>query len=132
MVSPLARGDEAKKADLDRLAGNWKVTSLLIGGQELLNAEIKAAITGDRLKFGDGKDDLFSMTIDPGTSPKVVDILTISGNNKGDQFEGIYKLEGDQLEMCIRTPAGVKDRPTEFSSPANSGIVLIKMERVKE
>ena len=82
-------------------------------------------------RFGEAKDDQFALTIDPAITPKVVDILAISGNNKGDQFEGIYKLDGDKLEMCIRTPAGVKDRPTEFASPANTGLVLIKMKRVK-
>lgn len=137
---PLATGrgaDDVRQAELAKMAGNWKVTGLEINGQNLLPAgtEIKVVIAADRLKFpatGGNPGSEFTLAIDPTTSPKVVDIVAVTGNNKGDMFEGIYQLDGDTLQICVRTPAGVKDRPTELASKENSGLVLLKLARLKE
>lgn len=131
-----ALAEDAKKAELAKLAGAWKIISLQVGGREVLQAdtpEIKVTILADRMKFPGAKDSgEFMLKIDPTTNPKVLDVLAVNGNNKGDVFEGIYELAGDTLQICIRTPAGTKDRPTEFASKVDTGLVLLKFERAKD
>jgi len=135
----MAAPEDAKKAELAKLAGNWKVTSLEIGGREVLQDSsplIKVVFQDDRMKFpgnskGQGASE-FSLRIDPSTNPKIMDIKAESGNNMGDEFEGIFEVTGDKVQICIRAPAGTKDRPLEFASKVDTGLILLKLERLKE
>ncbi len=46
-------------------------------------------------------------------------------------LEGIYKLDGDTLTICLYLGDGAKIRPTEFSTEADSMRVLVRLTRIK-
>lgn len=65
-------------------------------------------------------------TLDAGKTPKTINLEGTDRFLKGSKFVGIYKLDGDELMLCV---AEGDVRPTEFK--ANPGQVLIRYERVK-
>src|SRR5262249_29245729 len=86
------------------------------------------SVTGDKfLPLGHGKLRREAIgKLDTAKDPKTIDLKGTERFLKGAQFLGIYKLEGDELTLCV----GVgESRPTEFK--ANPGQVLIRYERTK-
>jgi uncharacterized protein (TIGR03067 family) len=64
--------------------------------------------------------------LDTEKTPKTIDLTGTERFLKGTRFLGIYKLDGDELTLCVGDGAS---RPTEFK--ANPGQVLIRYERTK-
>ena len=58
--------------------------------------------------------------IDPSTSPKSIEIEWINGSWKDQKQLGIYKLDGDKLEICWGELGG-KTRPKKFATNAAQG-----------
>jgi uncharacterized protein (TIGR03067 family) len=131
--------DEPKKADSGKdqkaLQGAWTMVSALVNGDEVPEDQVKTArlvVTGNRYtpKFGEMVvNETFSL--DPNTTPKSIDFTYIDGPRKGEIVKGIYKLEGDRYIMC-RTIRSEDERPKEFASGAESGLVLVVWQRSKE
>src|SRR5205823_14159716 len=66
----------------------------------------------------------------PGKSPKELDWTVLDGPDKGEGRQGVYKLDGDTLTICVAEPGGDgADRPKEFK--AGKGLALLVLERVK-
>ena len=61
--------------------------------------------------------------VDPGKTPKEIDLTDSSGTRLG-----IYKLEGDQLTLCLTEP-NRPSRPTEFTAPAGSPQMVLVLRR---
>jgi uncharacterized protein (TIGR03067 family) len=68
--------------------------------------------------------------MDPGKTPKAIDLTVTEGPQKGQTFHGIYKLEGDTYSVCPNVEPG-KDRPTEFATRPDSGLMLVVWKRVQ-
>jgi uncharacterized protein (TIGR03067 family) len=68
--------------------------------------------------------------IDPTSKPRAIDLTQTEGQGKGKTSRGIYEVEGDTRKVCI-AEAG-KERPTTFSSPADSGHILAVFKRLKK
>src|SRR5262245_45971869 len=64
--------------------------------------------------------------LDTGKTPKAIDLTGTRRFLPGARFLGIYKLDGDELTLCVGDGGR---RPTEFK--ANPGQVLIRYERTK-
>jgi uncharacterized protein (TIGR03067 family) len=64
--------------------------------------------------------------LDTRTTPKTIDFTGTERFLKGTEFLSIYKLDGDELTLCVGDRTS---RPTEFK--ANPGQVLIRYERTK-
>ena len=62
--------------------------------------------------------------IDSSQKPKHIDLDV---NNQ--TLKGIYELEGDTLKLCYNLIS--RERPTEFASKPDSGLVLVIHKRVK-
>jgi uncharacterized protein (TIGR03067 family) len=71
-----------------------------------------------------------TIKLDPGKSPKAMDITFTEGESKGKVSLGIYKIEDDRLTICRAAPG--TDRPSEFASKPGSGHTLMVYERVKK
>jgi uncharacterized protein (TIGR03067 family) len=107
--------DAKQKSDQELLQGNWDIVGLDSGGKSELTSNYK----GNRFSFGKEKATLkegsytpieYSFALDSAKSPKTID-LTIKGN----VLRGIYKLEKEDLVLCISMGG---PRPTEFASKA--------------
>ena len=127
----LLSADEAKKP---ALAGTWKVVRAEVDGKDVLDGsplEFRAVFTAETIKIEAGTPDpkqepQFTYKTDSSTSPKIID-LAGAGPQKGMTFEGIYEVSGGELKVCFRAAAGVKERPTEFTS--KDGMVLLVLKR---
>jgi len=54
----------------------------------------------------------------------ILDLTTNPGNNEFNSL-GIYKLEGDTITLCRTTEGGDIDRPSEFKSTPEEGILVV-------
>ncbi len=123
--------DEVKK-EQDKLKGTWTVESSERKGQaseEGKDAEV--TFEGDKItvKTAEGKEHKGTYKIDPTKKPKTIDITPSGGDNKDKVHLGIYELDGDTLKVCYNHPD--KERPTAFSTKADSEEVLYVLKRKK-
>lgn len=118
-------------SDADLLVGTWKITYLEEDGEQapqfiidsvtFIFSKEKVVLDG-----GDRKLDI-QYKIDTTTDPKQMD-FTIT--EEPAPILGIYKIDGDKLEMCFEANAG-RDigRPTKFEAPEGSQHLIFKLER---
>jgi uncharacterized protein (TIGR03067 family) len=66
---------------------------------------------------------------DPAAQPPRIDFRNDAGQAAGQEWEGIYRLEGDTLTIVDDAPDPAKGRPAEFEAPAGSGHVLLVFRR---
>jgi uncharacterized protein (TIGR03067 family) len=141
MVAALIAADDPKedaaKKELAKLEGKWSVSTYEREGKTLgagIARNIKYSFKGDvqtltgGIGFTGGKE--AQIKLDPAKKPAEIDLTPLDGKNKGQTFQGIYKLEGDKLTICVTRPGG--GRPKEFATKAGSGTVLVSHERDKK
>jgi uncharacterized protein (TIGR03067 family) len=114
-------GDDAKKEavqkELKRLEGTWSCRWLGRNGKKFEADGGLLTIKGGRWYAGDKA--VASYTIDPTTSPKLLDVTDLL-EEKGLMAEGIYRLDGDRLVICLYAGGGVRQRPLEFATEPGS------------
>jgi uncharacterized protein (TIGR03067 family) len=117
----------AADADQDKLQGKWTVESFEYNGTPVermkdATREIKDGKYTLTPKVGDVIEG--TVKIDPDKKPKTIDL-----DVNGRILKGIYELDGDALKMCYILTDG--ERPTEFASKPESGVILIMHKRAK-
>jgi uncharacterized protein (TIGR03067 family) len=129
---------DAAAKDLAKLQGKWKLV------EEGLNGTVTKSADGHVIGFekefmigydADGgvatKD---SIKLDPSKSPKAIDTTCVFNvlypNNKGNTFQGIYQLEGDELKFAFPILPS-RERPKEFTTKKGSPFVVFTYKRVK-
>jgi chitinase len=130
-VNQAPPADAAKEAD-KALDGAWQVVALEADGKSLeLPPEGQSRVTfaGSRVTTGEGQR--FAITVDPTTSPKLIDFKALTGDDKGRVLEGIYRLRGDTLTICV-FGGEIRSRPTDFVTKAGSGCLLVSLKRQKD
>ena len=70
--------------------------------------------------------------LDLNTDPKCIDLTESRPDKSLRTTEGIYKIDGDTLQLAIAAPKGGKLRPTNFDKPTDGRIIVWTMKRVKE
>jgi uncharacterized protein (TIGR03067 family) len=128
--SPLP--DRARK-ELDRLQGKWVAKEFGRQGKkvDVKEQELVLEIKGDKWIFV-GKEKGQFIAFDPTADPKCVDLKSIEEGRKGQVDEGIYRLDGDTLTICLHQGSG-KTRPTKFeTSPDQPDTILAVFERPKQ
>ncbi len=136
---PIAWADDAKdeaiRKDHKLIEGTWKIIALEVNGNKAKEEDARKLTV---VNGSDGTWVLYSedkevtrgtSTIDPTKKPKTIDFMATEGNDKDKKHLGIYELGEKTRKLCFAAPG--KERPSEFSSPADSGIILAVFEREK-
>jgi uncharacterized protein (TIGR03067 family) len=126
---------DAAKLERQKLQGTWTIVSHDSNGKKVEAKVISGwnlTVAGDRMTTRDGLDILDESTfrLDPGARPKAIDLAFTAGPDKDKSVKGIYKLEGNELTICVAEPG--KDRPTALVSKEGSGHLLFVFKRVKK
>jgi RNA polymerase sigma factor (sigma-70 family) len=132
----LARAAE-EPADLEAIRGTWAVASVEFQGGESPDADqVKKArwvIDGKEISVElAGEARKSSFTLDPDADPKAIDLVPLGGpeNEKGKTFRGIYKIEGDELTLCLAGPADAA-RPGRFATEPGTGNTMFTLKRAR-
>jgi uncharacterized protein (TIGR03067 family) len=116
------------------LAGSWQFVSIDDKGEKLGPKLVETRFARDGiLTVADrrmtiinpvtGEQRTATYRIDPSKTPRRIDLFT-----RDDRIlRGIYKFESDSLIMCLQPGEG-KDLPQEFSSPAGSDLILVRLK----
>lgn len=129
--------DEAIQKDLKSIAGNWTATSREADGEKtpadaLKGVLVKVAADGTATVTKDGTiiRKVKWVNMDPTQKMKTVDVEIIQGEDKGKTLLAIYRVKGDKFTVCVANSG--KERPTEFSTAADSGRSLMTYTRSKD
>lgn len=128
------RADDPTSAEAKRLEGRWKVVALESDGRKAPVEALKDGswtFRGSEVSFDDpnvpGKS---SFQLDPGKTPKEIDLIGLDGPQKDKTMMGIYRLVDGRLTICVRDLAAAeKGRPKEFVTEVDGGLGLIVLER---
>jgi uncharacterized protein (TIGR03067 family) len=124
---------EAKK-ELKKPEGKWPVVKVAGGGKESeLDKEAYFAFQGAEvtLTSGDRVESLQIAALDPATDPKCIDLLEKRKGRPDRTLEGVYRIDGDMLQIAHEVPTRGKNRPTGFEKSAE-GVMIWTLKRVKE
>ena len=156
-VTRVVKTAASPNSDQGRIQGLWKAVAASGQGQQFPEELIKAI--GPNITFSDKKviwkanpspkaneafggilakfslEGLFSL--DPAKSPKTIDLTVLGSNPKTPlgtpaprAILGIYKLEGDSLEICVAIdPEHAEERPAKFESVPGKFIAHVKLKR---
>jgi uncharacterized protein (TIGR03067 family) len=128
--------DDAGKKELEKLQGTWQVVSAQENNTPVPDEvvqNLKLVVKGKQLNLK-GVENLIkkfgkiTLTVDPATTPKIIDFKIEAGSEKDNGFEGIYELKGEQWKICAATVSG-GNRPGEFEAKAGSNRVLFVLKR---
>lgn len=137
LATAVVAGEKENLAELEKLAGSWKMTSIENNGNaappQALERfkKVDIVIKGYSMTFLEEGKAVQELTISVAAdqSPKTIDIKGAKAGTKGGKEEtalGIYVLEGKTLKLC--TDDRGKQRPKEFSSKGE-GISLLVLDR---
>jgi uncharacterized protein (TIGR03067 family) len=124
--------DEAAKKLIAALQGKWQMTSRIQDGVASEKKLIKyrtMTFEGDKFTLRDG-DKVYGKVaykINAAKKPAWIDTRFIDPDTGSD--EGIIKVEGDTMTMCLGYGNG---RPDKFESEEGDGRILAVYKRVKK
>jgi uncharacterized protein (TIGR03067 family) len=119
------------QTDKDLFQGPWRVVSAEISGKKVAGDELKEMQKDPMVFRGDkliGRYEA-TFTLDPAKKPKEIDVVTAAGKEKMT-FRGIYRLEGDELTLCLGTEANGA-RPASFTTKPGDKAGVIVLQRMK-
>lgn len=133
---------EKTKADLKGMQGDWKIDAIEADGRnvtsELVNEvlrDVTVRIDKEAISLvqGGATEILAAeMTLNAEADPKAADFKpredTLGAFN-GESMWGIYRLDKDELKICVSIRTTVKERPAEFKTQPDSGFYLVTLKR---
>lgn len=136
-LSLFADDQDGIRRELKVLEGKWKAVSMEAGGMPLPKEAIPDftyIVAADGKATGKSPQGEYqaTMTVDPKMTPKTIENLHDTGNQKGKKQYGIYKLEGDKWTVCMTRPGVAEtDRPKDFDTKGTANVLFV-FERLKE
>src|SRR5262245_42111118 len=119
---------------LRALEGTWAFAHLEIDGQLIPSDTLTASrilIDGDRFRTESPEatyEGIFNINVE--TDPHELDIDFVAGPEAGNRNFGIFRLDGDGLEICLDMNG--QTRPTEFRSMGGAGRAFERLKRVSD
>jgi uncharacterized protein (TIGR03067 family) len=119
---------------LRALEGTWAFAHLEIDGQLIPSHTLTASrilIDGDRFRTESPEatyEGIFNINVE--ADPHEIDIDFIAGPEAGNRNFGIFRLDGDGLEICLDMNG--KTRPTAFRSTGGAGRAFERLTRVSD
>jgi uncharacterized protein (TIGR03067 family) len=126
--------DPKRKTDLELIQGAWWIVGLESNGKkqpEKAHSGHTFTFRKDKEKKGVDVAELkesspyppveFTYSLDQSRMPRAIDLTT-----KGNTARGIYKLDGDDLTICVSL---VGPRPTEFATKTGSDTETFTLRR---
>jgi uncharacterized protein (TIGR03067 family) len=123
----LARHVETLRA----LEGTWSFERLVVAGNALLAAALTSSrilIDGDRFRT-ESPEAIYEgvFNIDVEAEPNAIDIEFVEGPEAGNTNHGIFRLEGDVLEICLDMSGA--PRPKAFQAAPGTQHALETLRR---
>lgn len=121
LVGTACADDKDKVAEEDKkFEGKWQVVTLEIGGNKAQSEAVETmtfTFTGKKYeqKIGDDVVEAGTQDLDPGKTPKFMDVTVTDGETKGKKQLAIYEINGDTCKICFAQHDS-KDRPTKFET----------------
>jgi uncharacterized protein (TIGR03067 family) len=115
--------DAAVKQEMKKLQGDWKALKseddgrAATGGDPIIvEGDTLSLVIRDRITF------VGKIKVDPTADPKTIDWEYTEGPGGvvGKVQRGIYRWDGDKLEVCWN-PVGTKERPKKFTTKPSAG-----------
>jgi uncharacterized protein (TIGR03067 family) len=130
--------DDVVDNELKKLSGTWEVVDNNVDGQSQTEGAWCDAkvIIGDPLvivlnHFDSLNYEARLRNVDPSASPSAVDLRIFKDKKTGGgKFPAVYKLDGDDLQICWWFKDEKKPRPTKLEK--GEGLRLLVLKRVKE
>jgi len=126
------------------IEGTYTLVKMEAGGVDLLEFETKmkgkgkeedrtVKVTADKIIMKDeGKEDPATYKLDPSKNPKEIDLVGKKGpkgQEKEQKMYGIYKVEGDNLSICLSDKA--ESRPKDFKTSKDDMTMLMVLQKKK-
>lgn len=136
-LSVAAPAPKAKPLVDDRLVGAWLAVSVVESGKTVSLAKAEPmtyhfeAAGGGSQTNGSKERATGRFELGPKVELRTIDIISPSLGKPGEPYVGlgVYRVEGDELTLCIRWGAG--DRPAGFIAPTGSPFFVWTFKRVK-
>ena len=136
-VTRISRGDDAKD-EWAKLDGTWEVVDDNMNGQSRnvawLGRAAKVMVIGRRMIVLNKLDSLIYeaqlRNLQPSASPAAVDLSVQKDGKTVGKFPAVYKLDGDDLQICWWFKDEKKPRPTKLEK--GEGLRLLVLKRAKE
>ena len=133
IVASAADSQGGDKDELKKLQGNWELHSRFSGGKEFMPAKalgFRLRVEGDKwITFiNDKRAAEERIVLDPSKTPKTIDRVSLTGDDKTITVRGIYKLEGATLTIAF-TKGPSNKRPEKLESPIGSDTILTVYKR---
>jgi RNA polymerase sigma-70 factor (ECF subfamily) len=129
--------DRSKDEEKKKLQDTWYTVSveshgMKVPAERILAKDVRLVVEGERWTLKETRGDAdkeFTVRLDPGKKPKALDIVYLTGENKGKISLGICELDGGTLRVCLGEPGD--PRPTKFDGGGTYTLEVFKREKPK-
>ena len=131
LISSTVAADDA--ADRKKLTGVWKGWVVEGKGEQAKQRRMPITLTirGDTITGvqGDGKDlGTGTFTVRTVNGSKQMDATRTQNPGRGQNYNGIYSLDGDTLRWCVSNPPG-RERPAELQSRTGQFLMILQRQK---
>src|SRR5262245_1997145 len=125
--------DDPAAKELKALQGTWVMVNLEVNGKDVpLNKLDGTVLTikADQyiVNVKDKTTTTCKIAIDPKQDPKHFDMIFLEGEKKDKVHKGIYRLDGDKLQLARGLNAD-QDRPMQFATWPDTNYFVVTWKR---